>query len=295
MSLLNRPSDGLHNVLVALYGAIVEFGPQSRDQLVRMCSHPQTGDDSVLKTLKTWLDAGLFVLTDRTIDISPSARPVGGHSHAKSARIAARALAMSEANNKGFDQGDDASQTGDFTRAISWLLAQDVLEYYPVTWDTVERSAMNQVGEPHPRILVNDTRWAGLQAWGRFLGFLSNTYGLTIDPSLAVRDVTPDIFRAADTRSFAANAFVEHLSAALPVLDGGRYRVAVEGMIDEQHWLRPPAHALSSSLSLAMTRLEAEGVIRLELMSDSADVLELSDEKHTRVSHVLLGEESCQN
>ncbi len=295
MSILNRPSDGLHNVMVALYGAIVEFGPLSKEDLVRLCSHPRAGDESVLKTLKTWLDAGLFVATDGTIDIKLSCRPIGENSLAKSARIAARTLAMSETNNNGFDREEDASPTGDFSRAISWLLAQDILEFYRATWEMVERSAMNQVGESHPRILVNDTRWAGLQAWGKFLGFLSNTYGLAIDPSLAVRDVTPDIFRAADTNSFVASVFVERLSATLPVLDGGRYRVAVEGMMDEQHWVRPPAHVLSSSLSLALVRLEAEGVIRLELLSDSADVIELSDEKHTRVSHVLLGVESCQN
>ncbi len=70
--------------------------------------------------------------------------------------------------------------------------------------------------------------------------------------------------------------FVAALGEALPVIDGGVHRRAVDDCVDV-----PPASAgdatrLSASLSLALLRLKDEGLIDLRRVSDSPDTRALS-------------------
>ena len=57
MSLLNRPSAGLHNVLITLYRCVLAHGPSPRDRLLTICGPADASETKakmLQKTLNTW-------------------------------------------------------------------------------------------------------------------------------------------------------------------------------------------------------------------------------------------------
>ncbi len=123
-------------------------------------------------------------------------------------------------------------------------------------------------------IVQNDTRWNGLRAWMPYLGFARVTSRWDIDPTDALRDTLPEVFGSA-SRLIAAE-FLERAASTLPVLDGGKYRQNVESVLKESSWPKPEPGSLSTSLSRALLRLEREGTIKLEQLSDTGKVQFLS-------------------
>jgi hypothetical protein len=63
-------------------------------------------------------------------------------------------------------------------------------------------------------------------------------------------------------------SFLTRLAEALPILDGGRYRLAVQSQI-AYPWHTPRPNQVSPCLSAALLSLEASGVIRMEARSDA--------------------------
>lgn len=63
MSILNRPSDGLFNVLIVLIRCSITFGVMPRAKLLDLCAPKTLGDgkqDMAAKTLNRWTQLGLF-------------------------------------------------------------------------------------------------------------------------------------------------------------------------------------------------------------------------------------------
>src|SRR6056297_3412192 len=68
MSILNRPSDGLVSVLVALVRSSAMFGTMPKSKLLDLCSPKSLGDgkqDMATKTLNRWIELRLMVETDK--------------------------------------------------------------------------------------------------------------------------------------------------------------------------------------------------------------------------------------
>jgi hypothetical protein len=293
MSLLNRTSDGLLSVLLALHRGIVACGPQSEAALLELVAPssvvPEGKPDMARRTLTRWRQFGFFSRdADGVISLAPAIAALGADDLTL-LRATILRLVLSPENNPGYSlvredeqEGADAS---DCTRAMAWMLAQDPYRF-PTGYNAVEKLGLSQGVDPPP--FVNNTRWPGFLEWAVFLGagFTAPKVGLVPNPSFAVRSVLDDAF--GDLHELAQTDFFTRLSMLLPVVDGGRYRVAVEAQT-QRPWRTQLANEISLSLSTALLTLEAGGILRLEMRSDAPVRVLLGRDGHElrSVSHLV--------
>lgn len=292
MTILNRPSDGLYNVLIVLVRAAVRFAPRDADQLLAACgSAVETVDSGHLnRTLTRWTGLGLFKVAKDSFEIAEPYRSILGRNpdiaEARLPRVA-RTLALHADNNARFWDAEGA-QSADFSKGAAWMLAQDVYTV-PSTVAGWEALLARQIADAGTTIVQNDTRWNGLRAWMPYLGFARDGATWDIDPTEAVRDALAEIFGTAKT--LQVGDFLERLGAELPVLDGGKYRREVEAVLRTGAWPKPEENSISTSLSRALQRLDREGSIKLEQRSDAGAGVSLIGRSNRRwrdVSHVSL-------
>lgn len=273
MSILNTASDGYYNVLICLALAIVRFGPMRRDRLLASCgaANASVNEAKLTQTLNRWKELGLF-LEGEHVSLSDS---VCGQLSATEdlaeaeLRRCVRAIVLAERNNQRFWENEE-NRSADFTRALAWMLAQDVYSLDTSNAEAVMGLERQQVVDTSRRFIQNDIRWQGLRSWMIYLGFAREDTLVRIDPTVAVRDALVPSFGGAEC--LTAAEFLAALGAQLPVLDGGVYRIRVEQeAMSDRSWRQPAAGWLSSSLSRALQRLEFEQVIRFEQRSDAAN------------------------
>lgn len=268
MSLLNLTNDGLPNVLAVLYEAVARAkSPMSRDDLLELVAPRGVAHEDgkmARQTLNRWTELGLFEIDDTRIALASTLtsdkRDDLGMS--SSVRRACRRCALSEANNEDLWATEQA-KAADLTRSLAWLLAQDV---YRTTFGAVEELELKQIADPQVRLMRNDTRRNGLQFWAHFLGFVRQPGGGDIDPTVAIRDTLPEFI--APGEDMPARLFVEKLAEALPVLDGGRWRIAVESRLESQALPSMAEGQLSTSLSRALIALMMEEELAFENRAD---------------------------
>ena len=293
MSVLNQASDGLYTVLIVLVRVIVRFGPRSREDLILACGSAVDAVDTsqLTQTLNRWTELGLFGQEGGSVTIAePYRSGLGKTADDAEARLPriVRTVAMLPENNERFWERDK-SRSADLSRAVAWMLAQDV---YALDGNVKNLAILEeaQIADSAKQTIgKNDTRWNGLKAWMLYLGFARDGMQWVVDPTEALRDALYDIFGA--SRELTGPAFVERAASVLPVLDGGTYRTQVEASLKERTWPRPRAGLLSASLSRAIQRLDREGAISLANRSDTEGVVTLAGtEMRTwrEVSHVAL-------
>jgi hypothetical protein len=274
MSLLNRPSDGLHSVLVAVFKLLLMRGKLAKQELLDLIA-PSTLDaeqDMAKKTLNRWVQLGLFQKSAND-EIS-----LVGDKRSKpridSLPSLSRSLAFKPENNSDFLDAEPKG-AGDLTRAITWLLAQNAWKLDSRSWEVIE-SQIKQQCPAGLTILQNNTRWSGLKAWSCFLGFAwiakaPNGEILVPDPTGAVRDTLPQIF--GKSKELEARFMVDALAQAIPVLDGGPYRQNLETELIKAQgpvaWRPPPNGQLSTSLSRALLRLQEEKLLKGKKRADT--------------------------
>lgn len=127
--------------------------------------------------------------------------------------------------------------------------------------------------------------------WARYLGLCTFSAGkgkeiLVPDATAVVRSLLPAIF--ADTRQLPADDFLSRLGVLCPVLERGEARKIVLSQAAQPENF-PGEDELAGSSSLAMLRLEIEGLISLDDQSDARKpcILDLCTHKR-RFSHVRL-------
>lgn len=300
MSILNRPSDGLVSVLVALTRSSVILGTMPRSKLLDICSPKSLGDgkqDMATKTLNRWIELGLFTLSEKEeIKVAEEYRGKLRKANATAESVAevVREIVLLPANNENFWK-DEENRAADFSRAACWMLSQDVHQFVPSSYSQVEPKALEQATSAEMILFQNDTRWSGYVSWATFLGFGRSesgkaSGGFVTDPTPAiVNHVSELVPKKGD---IAINDFLDSLVQSVPVLDGGEYRREVEGKLRPEKWKSPGPTELSTSLSRALLRLRAMGIIRLDKRSDSDAQMKLIG--HDRdvvqsVTHVLRG------
>ena len=296
MSLLNRANDGTYSVLIVIYKLLAEEGAMPREKIIGLCTPPPPNDGGmVAATLNTWIDFGLFdELPGGNISLSKTI-PRTDHALANLPRLARR-LVLLEENNPDLWSSEKA-KAGDFTRALCWLLAQDVYKVELLGWQGAQELLMKQVPaglQPgrETGLIQNDTRWPGLKAWGVWLGFGwlgKHPKGVfIIDPTPAVHDAMPAIFGR--KRSMLASEVVAGLTEAIPVFDEGSYRKKVEAKLADNAapdaWRPQPDGQISTSLSRAFLRLMKAGVLKEELKDDSKDRILLTGREQRIVQQV---------
>lgn len=273
MSILNRPSDGLLSVLLALRRAVLAYGPRRDSDLLELAAPssvvPDGKPDLAKKTLSRWKQLGFFTDIGGVVDLNPLVANIACDDSV-GLRTAILRLILAPENNPAFasdsEEDYEASKASDCTRAIAWTLAQDPY-VFPSKYKGGVESLQDAQGVK-PRPFANDTRWSGFAEWATFLGIgWSSTRATFVpDPAFAVRAALDEVFGAATEMTQAD--FLVRMADLLPVVDGGRYRVSVESQI-ARRWRDPLATEVSPSLSAALLRLEASGELRIEARSDA--------------------------
>lgn len=273
MSLLNRPSDGLLSVFIALRRALFAYGPMPAQRLVDLCA-PKTvvGEkpEKARQTLNRWTQLGAFVNDGEKVRLAPELTRFGADD-LDALRAAVLRIVLSEKCNPqlGSDDSDDSgnelSLASDLTRAAAWTLMQDVYTT-EATWTVIE--ALHNSQRVGPTLFTNGERWTALAEWASFLGlFMRADARVWFVPAFAVRTVLSTVFDGAP--SLHQQPFFERLAEQLPVVDGGRYRLLVERSLSGPFRLPLPTQ-ISCSLSAALLQLEAGGVLRMESRSDAS-------------------------
>jgi hypothetical protein len=281
MSILNRPSDGLFNVLIVIYKVLALYGPLSKEEVKSLVAPGDISDSQVNNTMNRWTQLGLFCNEGSAVSIEAVCAPQEGEGLDEAVRrlpATLRSLVFRKENNSNF-WDSERSASADFSRGISWLLAQDVYSLATDNHPTIQDVEKVQLADPSQRVLQNDTRWHGLCHWATYLGFAWNAATAVIDPTVAVRESLPQVFPGG--RTLIATSFLESLAHVLPVLDFGAYRQEVENALNPRNWRRPPKFFLSTSLSRALKRLELSGDLTLEHRADAGESYRLMRQQST--------------
>jgi len=293
MSILNRPSDGLFNILIVFARCIAQHGSMDRDKLISVCAPVSAVDSQKLAndTLKTWIKLKLLKDDAGKISIEKSlASAIKGAVGHKDIATLARKRVLAQENNKRFWEATE-SNSADFCRAVSWMLAQNVFEVQVVGRTEIEKIEDTQLAIEHS-VFKNDTRWPGFKAWAPFLGFgwigrypIKNTF--VIDPTIAISESLAEVFSR--SKELAQEQFFRSLANVLPVVDGGEYRLQVEEKIARTSWKEPKPGEISTSLSRSLGRLHERGEIQLDNRSDASKrtLLGRNNRPLRNVSHII--------
>ncbi len=174
------------------------------------------------------------------------------------------------------------SENHDFAKVLAWYLSQDFADA-PGNWQETEQCLREQVGDS--LLGCNDVRYGQFEDWSCYLGFcwrsvLAGKQVLVPDPTVYLRQSLKNLFKNQSDRQIPIGEFVEQLGNYCPVFEMGEFRKEIE----QQIGLREPNH-FSTVTSIALRRLEDEGLVKLERLSDTS-VWVLSDgSKDPRISH----------
>ncbi|MBA6304937.1 protein DpdG [Colwellia sp. MB02u-14] len=144
------------------------------------------------------------------------------------------------------------------------------------------------------RLSINPSENATFLEYGLLLGYMEKVSRdkYIVDPTRLIKIYLSDIFSEKNEGSISVNTFIDRLNSNIPVFDRGEYRVEVEAMMKtkKSDWQPNPPHTLSKSLSHALYRLNLEGLIYLDRLSDSLEAVTLllpNGELRT-VSHIRM-------
>jgi hypothetical protein len=267
MSILNRTSDGLLTVLLALRRALIAYGPQTESRLLELCAPasvvPGGKPEMARKTLNRWTQLGLFRENDGRLDLHPDILRIGAVD-LDGLRSAVLRLILAPENNPMLSSDSESdvenSLASDCTRAMAWALTQDPFAFQAIVPHRAAEDLESRQGV-RPRLFQNSTRWDGFKEWSVFLGIaFSSSKGIVLNPAFAVRTMLGQIF--AGVHELPQDVFRAQLAEALPVLDGGRYQAGIQGEISRP-WRTLQSNHISPCLSLALLTLEVTGDIRI--------------------------------
>jgi len=108
---------------------------------------------------------------------------------------------------------------------------------------------------------------------------------------MAIKTELPRIFDSSK-KELPAKDFLDALSAHIPVLDNGVFRMDVEGKLNTTTWRKPSDHHLSMALSLALRRLELSNEIKLAGKADAGSSFRLTGKNYRTGIGGLIGFES---
>jgi hypothetical protein len=275
MTVLNNTSDGTANVLLVLARVLRQAEqPIEREKLIRICS-VNDDIDRPRKTLTRWMQLGLFEETKAGIEFSQPISdlifaPTENWEFESLLATAVRRIIFEPKNNSNLWK-EPAPGASDLTRPIAWSLAQDVYRANFQGWAATEKLENSQLNNSDKIILRTDFRFNEFKKWTTFLGFYRPGSRGQIDPTVAIRDTFRVLFSKNDT--LPIQRLLAELREELPVLDEGKYRKTIEKELNRAAWTGAAERGrLSSSLSLALIRLETLHVI--EIPSPSADAKE---------------------
>lgn len=291
MSILNSASDGLPNVLIVLCKCLMIHRSLSREDLLGLCAPMSLFDEKqkpreyAQNTLNRWTDLGLFKEKNSYISFSDQLVLTTGSTlrSIESLPQILRSVVFAPHNNERLFESDD-SKSADFTRALSWVLLQNV---YTLAGDKHEPIAELEA-KTGLKAFQNPTRWNGFKRWVQYLGFgwKVDDNVITFDPTKAIIESLSAVFGEREEMSQAT--FFERLASVLPILDGGAYRKAIEERLSPDKWKSLPSNIVSTSVSRALLRLTLDGTLELHDRSDAEkrSLIGRNGNELQRLSHI---------
>jgi len=273
MTLLNKASDGLHNILITLVRSLLKSN-KSREELIASCKVGRMDTKQLELTFNKWSKLGLFKKNETGfIELNVDPKKLRSKTKASDSIIPVivREVVFRESNNKKFWTNQD-SGASDLTRALAWLLAQDI---YSTELGSNELAALSrkQFSGASFDTLTNTRDQSTLREYARFLGFTNNLKTLMIDPTLALKQDLQYSFQTGET--LEANSFMKKISILCPVIDKGLYREKIESKLNQNHWNKvDEGNKISSSLSISIRRLQNFKILDLKKLDDSSSTFQ---------------------
>jgi hypothetical protein len=176
------------------------------------------------------------------------------------------------------------TENHDFARVLAWFLAQDLFEA-PGNWQEMEQKLREQIGSG--LLELNDVRYGQFEDWSCYLGFswrnsLANSQVLVPDPTIYLRQNLDKIFEYQINQQVSLIEFINRLSKHCPVFEMGLFREEIE----QQAVQREPNY-LSTVTSIALRRLEDEGLLKLEQLSDAPALILSDGSGDSGITHIL--------
>ncbi|MBE9111424.1 hypothetical protein IQ273_18630 [Nodosilinea sp. LEGE 07298] len=184
----------------------------------------------------------------------------------------------------------DHSENYDLARVLAWYLAQDFFSA-PRNWQEFQQRLREQIGAD--LLELNDVRFGQFRDWSRYLGFswsnsLAGNQILVPDPTIYLKSNLNRIFDGITNQQVLLGDFIKLLGKDCPIFETGSFREAVDDQLRNRD-----SNYLSNTTSMALLRLEDEGLIKLEKLSDIT-VWILQDESTRRISHITYLSESSR-
>ena len=184
-----------------------------------------------------------------------------------------------------------ANQRGQerFPQASAWFLIRDCRQ--PVSFSATPRELPERVFGENSRGETNNQRLQAFYYWARHMGFAwwlgGNKTGTVImaDPTEILRRHLSRLLIL--KRRVLLRDLMGELAQQLPIFEGGEVRDELE---DQENIARKSLE-LSGTTSLALLRLEQDGVIALESLSDAPTMSFLISPRSRVVTHVTLQQE----
>ena len=273
MSMVNNAHAGSSLVLLNLIDRVLirRGKPVARSELLEilrpdLLPKSENGAKRFEWNLDFWLEEGLWP-QDGLGQISA---PAG----ATEQNIAHRVLALlvDNLNSQSEQEILDGTRSEPFFRAMTCLLAQR--RYVFMGGGTVSVSNVAEAVNSwlSGRGMNESNERSTFLAYGEFLGFLEPfDKGYIVDPTLAIEPYLEKVF--VDSSPLPIRVFIERLAEYLPMLDGGRYRLLLEPLMES--WQPDDTYEISAALSHALVRLESAFRLRLEKASDDSASMRL--------------------
>ena len=286
MSVVSRMEANPSRVRILL-SILAERGGESEARLRAFCS-PETITNTSARqptaifdaTLAAAKDLGLIEEAEQKLRVAPGVLTKRGRLGEDAYRAIERALLPTE--------DDEPVSQIDFAKAVSWVLLQSPKRPLPLdrNYNPLIQEQLN-VAPGEVFDLTSSDRWNSFVSWCRYLGYGEVIAGraLVADPSAALRRLLPTVFGGEREAPF--QRVLTSLARLTPVFETGRVRRRIEEDC-KPNFQREPQR-LSQSTSFALTRLEHDGLVRLDARPDApAMILDLGADAARRLSHVVL-------
>ena len=280
MSIINNAHGGSQYAVLTAFYQVLNASPKNtllREKLMALCAPAtlQTGDaqnarGKAPQELRAWVELGL--LTEEKVDDITQISLNESYFSIKNMplRQAARRCLQAPENNSDLSSRDERAV--DLTLLTALLLALDVYQNAEISSGNLEVLVSTFM----PDFRINSNEVAVVPGYLRWLGYAQQITrdSYAIDPTDAIREELPFLMRVGEQLSIGEA--LQRLNRALPVLDGGSYRLQVEERISLHGWQSISTNRLSTSLSRALLRLQLSGIINMKAESDASGAMQLT-------------------